>query len=422
MYGAEVLPNPTGATVEDGIPTGWIGQTVSYSPDHDAVKLDGGTVFVPAPLVGGIVYEYSVSIEGSDGTRVEVELLGADTDGRHVREVRGGKAGVRAQGARLFTATEDAGLQITADGTIYVRASVQGVPPWQGGLPTFEVGGVMLGGDPNPIQVAKFEPSWPELRTQDVERDTGDGALVGRDYFGSSSWSFEIFTNATDYGEALALAGQVAKVWTGDMVRTTPGAVLPLRYHMSGRWRRVYGRPRRYAGPDGGVATMQGKADITADFMIVDHLFYDDTEQQIEVGTVPSSVGGFIFPLIFPLTTARRTAMSRTGQFQVGGVAPTWPVITIQGPISDPEVSVGDWSLRLVGHIAYDRSVTVDTSPWARTVTRSDGASVAGMLHSSARLGEMRLDPGFHELSLTGKDSTGTARARIAWRDAYYSL
>ena len=288
-------------------------------------------------------------------------------------------------------------------------------------LPAFELDGLAFGGE-HPIRVSEFSPGGPDLSNQDSPVGVDDGVLVGRDYLGASTWGFDMFTNVDDYAEAMELAGQVAARWLRRDVRTTPGAVLPLRYHMAGRWRRVYGRPRRYAGPDGGLLTSMGRAEMTADFLAVDHLFYDDEERSISVGTVPATVGGIIAPIITPITTARRSEMERPGQFEIGGSAPTWPTITIAGPIRDPEVRIGDWHLRLVGNLAYDRSITINTAPWARSATRNDGAHVGGMLHPTVRLGGLALEPGHHEVILTGVDTTGTARATIAWRDAHYSL
>lgn len=294
--------------------------------------------------------------------------------------------------------------------------------PFRRALPTFDLAGLTFGGHHSPLQVSSFSPGTPEARTQDVTNDVADGDTFGRDYLTPPTWSWDLFTDLdTDHG-AHELAEQVAAIWLDEDLRSRPGAVIPLRYLMAGRWRRVYGRPRRYAGPDGGLLTALGRAEMTADFKLAHHLHYDDIEQAAQVGTVPARVGGFVFPAVFPLTTATRTESERSSQFTVGGSAPAWPRITVEGPISDATISVGTWSMRLTGAIAYDQSVIVDTAPWMRSITRGDGAPLAGALHPTTSMLDLKLKPGHYELKLTGTDLTGTARATIAWRDAYYGL
>src|SRR5690606_41823673 len=60
-----------------------------------------------------------------------------------------------------------------------------------------------------------------------------------------------------------------------------------------------------------------------SDFIVVDPKSYGDVEQSVVLGMVPAEVGGFSFPLTFPIQTVNRGA---TGQvIEVGGTAKTWP-------------------------------------------------------------------------------------------------
>lgn len=288
-------------------------------------------------------------------------------------------------------------------------------------FPVFELDGLMFGGEET-LRVHGFEPNGPDARTQDVENEVGDGMYFGRDTLGTPAWAFELHTDLDSGPEAHDLADLLAAKWLDPDLRGTPGRVVALRYWMAGRWRRVYGRPRRYVGLDGGWLTAVGRGEMTADFKLAHHLHYDDVAKEVEVGMVPATVGGFIFPVIFPLSTARRGVGERSNQLTVGGTAPTWPKITVNGPIRNAKITVSDWSMRMVGNIAYDQAVTIDTAPWARTITRENGASVAGMLHPTVSMAGLELRPGFHNMILEGTDLTGTATATIEWRDAHYGL
>ena len=289
--------------------------------------------------------------------------------------------------------------------------------------PLWELGGVTFGTYQG-IGVAAFDPGAAEISDQDLEFAAGDGVLMGRDFVRPSTWAFDLFTDFDNPAEAFAAQSALTAIWRNPATRLTPGAAVPLRYRMNGRWRRVYGRPRRLAGANGGVVMLQGNAEITADFRLVSHLHYDDEASQVEVGMVPAIGGGWSFPTSFPVVIEGRLGEGgRPTQFVIGGDAPTWPVVTIHGPIKDPRVEFGDGRhIRLVGSLAYDRSVTVDTAPWARSVVRDDGAHVPGMLHSSMRFNNLALEPGPGDLTLWGIDATNTARATMSWRNAHHGL
>lgn len=295
--------------------------------------------------------------------------------------------------------------------------------PFRESIPAFELEGLQFGGHHNSLQVSDFSPGIPEMRDQDVQDPVGDGVYFGRDYLAPPTWGFDLFTNVDNWTDALSLDGLLRATWLNPELRNTPGQAVPLRYLLAGRWRRVYGRPRRFVGGDGGgVLTKLGRSEMTADFKLAHHLHYADEEKSVQVGMVPPDFGGFTFPLEFPISSTPRTASQRASQFRVGGDAPTWPRITIEGPITDAVVSVGAWSMKTVGHIAYDQTLVVDAAPWAQSILRGDGAPVPGMLHPTVSMAGLALPPGDHDLKLEGSDATGTARATIAWRDAYYGI
>src|SRR5690606_34404251 len=135
---------------------------------------------------------------------------------------------------------------------------------------------------------------------------------------------------------------------------------------------------------------------------------------------VPPPSGGFVTPFVFPLTTT--AAQQIPGQMTSGGLVETWPVVTINGPVQRPKVELTDlWFVELDANLAGDQSVTIDTRPWARTVLRNDGASLAGKLtRRSARLSKATIPPGSQfQVRFSGTDLTGTASMSLRFRDAY---
>lgn len=266
-----------------------------------------------------------------------------------------------------------------------------------------------------------FDPGTAEWRTQDQDNPVGDGRVFGRDYLSGPTWGFSLFVDATDPETALAAWGDVSKAWRNEGGRRTPGAVCTLRYAVAGRTRRVYGRPRRFAGtPDNKL--LQGTAPITTDFDCADALHYDDVEQSVVVPILPATTGGFMAPFIFPLSTLSAPG-PRQGTITVDGDADCPVVIKVHGPVSAPVVTGPGWLLNFAGlTLAYDEELVIDTRPWAKTALVR-GGSVAGTLtRQSTRLTDVRLALGDQAITFAGIDETASASCTLFWRPTWTSL
>lgn len=285
----------------------------------------------------------------------------------------------------------------------------------------FSYQGVEFGGDAGRLRVRKFEPGAVEIRTDDTPRPQRDGAIAGRDFLGSATWAFDLAARyQKTLAGSLAASVELETKWKDPAVRLTPNVTVPLSYEMDGRWRRVYGRPGRFAGVVADKYAQMGVGKITADFRVLDPLHYDDAETTVRLTIVPATVGGLVAPLIAPLTSVRSSA-PRVGLVNNLGDAGTPLTATFHGPVTDPWVrAAAGWEIGLSGSLAYDVSVTVDAR--SGTVTRSDGAPVAGMLTRATRLSGSVLPAGPSELTFGGKDMTGTATVDLTWRNAHTSI
>lgn len=256
-----------------------------------------------------------------------------------------------------------------------------------------------------------------DIREDDADRPREDGRAFGQDFRGGRTISFELGVFGQDEAAARTTLAALARAWRADPVRGTPGAVAELRMRHAGRERVAYGRPRRFASNDSEIG--QGVATVVADFAVTDDVFYGTTAQIEDVTLAPPLGGGLTGVLAAPLTTT--TTSDRSAAITVGGELSAWPVLTIHGPTTNPVVEVvGRWRLELRTTLAYDRAVTVDPRPWARSVLLNGGGSLAGAVtRTSPRLSAMALPPGSYEVALRGIDETGTSSVRFAWRDAY---
>lgn len=264
-----------------------------------------------------------------------------------------------------------------------------------------------------------FDPGDNAWVTQDSVNPIQGYTMFGRDVNAGRTWGFQMHTDKDDEHEALAALAEIATAWRGREYATTPGAVTALRYRLAGRTRRVYGRPRRFAAPPTNLI-MSGLVPITADFSVVDDLHYDDELSSAQLSWSQDSDGGFVLPTTLPIQTI--PGSNRAGLVTVLGDAPTYAVIRFEGPITDPYVTNGDWTVSLDMSISEGDYVEVDTRPWKMTALRNGRASVAGKLGRRQWLTDVRLKPGNQELRFGGATSSGGATCTVSWRSAWNSL
>lgn len=270
-----------------------------------------------------------------------------------------------------------------------------------------------------PLLVTNFDPGAAEINKGDTQRSQRDGLIAGRDTLGGRTWGFSISTNTDDIETALAVERVLSSRWLAEKFRLNPLATYPLSYELAGRWRRVYGRPDRYAGINADVLSMVGAGKIECDFRVMDPLYYDETETRLTLTIVPASTGGLKAPLVGPLSTVRSSA-PRAGLVENTGDQPTPLTAVFKGPVTDPWVRAeAGWEIALKGTLAHDQTVTVDAR--AGTVLRGS-TPVAGMLTRKSRLSTARLPVGTSELAFGGTDLTGTASVELRWRNAYTSI
>lgn len=283
----------------------------------------------------------------------------------------------------------------------------------------YGIGNVIFGlGCPIEVKSTGWVPGTAALRTQDTDHPAGDGVRMGKDYKGSATWSFSLYTNESDETGAWAALAELAAAWDDEEIRTTSGAVVPLHYRVAGQARVVYGRPRRFTVTPNNDS-MQGKIEIEADFIVADPIVYSDTMRTLIVPVaVPLELdAGLEVPFIPPFTTSAGASV-RESSIRIGGELPTPITLTFNGPIADATARIGGWVAALPDPVLVDDPVTIDARPWVRAATRGSGGGVR-VSPRVTRISKMWLPPGVHEVIFTGDDPTSTASLLVSWREAY---
>ncbi|WP_327297779.1 MULTISPECIES: phage distal tail protein [unclassified Streptomyces] len=267
----------------------------------------------------------------------------------------------------------------------------------------------------------------PELRTQDVDLATDDGAFPGVDYFKPREVTLEVGIRTPDDPSAAvddlavlnaAIAMPSIRRDAGDL------AVLRVRWPGRGGIRRLYGRARRLE-----TATMSqakfGWIPLTLSFTATDPVWHDEPEQQLSLPlSIASTTLGFKAPLKAPITTGVVDPQLRSGWVANAGDSPAWPTLTIKGPVSNPVIHLAgstrrDIELNLT--VRTGEVLQIETRPGTRWVLL-DGANASNALTRSSRLDLFRIPPGACEISWSASDYTNASRLTVAWRDAYTAL
>lgn len=288
-------------------------------------------------------------------------------------------------------------------------------------------GGLLFGTeDTGFLTLTRPVVSGGDIRVGDVSRPQEDGDAFGRDYVGGKSFGFEIgvltdalngLGGANPEAANLDALNRLEAVWRSEKWRRDPTKYAMLRSREAGRTFRCYGRPRNY-DEAAGTLTREGYTPVVADFKLVDGRWYADTEGSVQVTLVPSTEGGFIAPIIAPITTTYTTSAQNV--LTVGGFTSTWMVVEFHGPVVNPRVQIGNLVIGLSGALTYDQVVTVDPRPWNRSVLRApDGAGLAGRMSSETpKMRDMLMEPGTYDVTYKGQDATGTSFVKVRWRDA----
>lgn len=280
----------------------------------------------------------------------------------------------------------------------------------------FEVGGIRLGYH-EPVVVETVDFGDLDFRTQDVVHPRDDRILFGRDYLTPPVWVLSLATNPATFVGGLDSLAEVEGVWANS-ARKSPGWYTWLKYERAGEVRRVPGRPRKFSRSHS-KTFRHGVVKATAEFQRLDTKVYGDESQSVRLTTVPGSVGGYTFPIVFPWGT-KKTGGLRQGSVVVEGTTPTPATVVIHGPVKSPVVTGPGWRLSFPKlTLAYDQQITID--PRSQSVRRGDGASMVGFM-DKFYFDELVMKPGTQEVTFSGVDDSGTGWARVSWYPAYQGM
>lgn len=277
------------------------------------------------------------------------------------------------------------------------------------------------------VDVLSVEIDGSTYRVGDAEVPLGDGLIFGQDYAEPGDINLRLLVSFAERRNVLDARKRVREVtswfsqlWDAEPLRRTAGEKAELSIPELGLF---VGRPRliEWDWSTYKLGYVFGKARFIRSDLGVYALAPDGTAPWFEarVEMIPPQTGGWVFPLTFPLVSAEPTVRATT--FVVGGEAPTWPVLEINGPIATGaqlEITGSGyaWALRLSRRLAYDEVALIDTRPGQRA-TYVNGAPVNVLAPSGVPISDALMRPGPTQIALRGTSAEGTAHARVRWRE-----
>lgn len=286
--------------------------------------------------------------------------------------------------------------------------------------------GVLLGpGTRYPVgEITGF--GTPQVRSQDVELPTEDGAFPGVDYYGTQTVTIEAgIRTPGDPGAAADALAELKQAASDPATRKTAGALQTLRVFWPGREgpKRALGRVRAVESVSMARAVF-GWIPVSLAFEVTDPVWHGEPEQQVILPlSLDDDQGGFTAPVTAPITTGVANPVERPGWIANAGDLPAWPSLRIKGPVVNPRIWITETGrvLDLSLTLGENDILQIDTRPGTRWVLRN-GGNAATALSSASRLDLFQIPPGKSELRWTGADYTNSTRLTVSWRDAHTAL
>ena len=292
---------------------------------------------------------------------------------------------------------------------------------------------ITLGGADNYCSVRFDGIGSAELRAAERELTGEDGVVFGPEYLGTRKWTINgavkvgsTLVPSVDPGSAWDSMTALMRAWDYYTERKQSRAVIPLYFKRPGRETTlVYGRPERI-DPD---VTQSHKGFITyqASFRQSDLRFYSYTEYITSLTVVQPAVGGLKTnatqtAILTPFVTS--TPIIRQGVVTQSGDVDAPVIMRIFGPVVNPVMTLRNldgsvrWRLKVLGTVATNKLLTIDTRMWRRSALTNDNVSFAGAL-SGPRLSELVVPPGTYEFAYEGTSTNGSSRCEFRFRDTW---
>lgn len=245
----------------------------------------------------------------------------------------------------------------------------------------------------------------PPVSASDQSKAQTDGSFRGQDELDERTIMLDFLLQGTNNADYTALVAAFNVAFKRSFVND-----LPLLWADNSRLINCTCRGRNHDYDTSWQATW-GKVHVL--LVASDPLIYENVLNSTTLN-IPAASGGLSWPLSWPLSWG--SAVSGSANFVNSGTETTYPVITFNGPLTNPSMIKNSpapaQSLTFNIVLAGGDTLVVDTA--AKTITLNGTANRYSSLVSSQWFG---LDPGTSQLSFGALAGSGSAT--VTWRNAF---
>jgi phage-related protein len=277
---------------------------------------------------------------------------------------------------------------------------------------SFAFNGFVFGGASSPYQVLSVDglKALPSLRVQDSDRGYQDGAISGRDFLSARqiTITLQIMSGNGLSAQANYNALQAA-------LQPQQSGTSPLQFQLApgDNFQYVSARVRRATAtvdPD----YTYGRIKAQYEFFCPDPRYYDYT---VQTGSMlPTTIVGRTYNRTYNMTYG---GGSLTGNLSVqnNGSTTTYPLITINGPVTNPSVGSFTANAALSFNYTMAQSDVIVINLLNRTISLNGNPARNLLKGSSSWFGAT---PGSNLFYFTGTSSIiGATQATVQWNNAY---
>jgi hypothetical protein len=285
----------------------------------------------------------------------------------------------------------------------------------------------LFGGPGQGVQILDIDglEDLPNLRVQDDNRGYQDGMFTGRDFLDGRYITMHLQIMTTGNTVAESMPTYLAQLKTN--MSSQQYGTGTLQFTLPGRGiQRVYARVRKRTITIDPNYTY-GKALASIQLFCPDPRIYDDAAQTTSLstygdkgrtyGTSPS-YSGFTYGASPYLGWSYDTTITgfspRYADLPNAGNTPSYPIIQIQGPCTNPSVTQGGNFLTINTTLGATDIVSIDTLN--RTID-VNGIPSRNLLTTSSRW--FNLPPGTSTVGYSAATATSASTAKFTWRNAY---
>lgn len=166
----------------------------------------------------------------------------------------------------------------------------------------------------------------------------------------------------------------------------------------------------------------------TLRFTAFDPTWYNPVSATVSI--IPSTSDNLVFPFTFPFVFGSGVISSST-TIAYPGTWPTFPTITIDGPVAGPSitnVTTGEDLVLSSYTVAAGERVTFDLRYGVKSITNNFGVNLGGYISATSDLATFHLEPspgapsGNNQISFAGNGATGATAFGISYYARYYGV